>query len=54
MKESIIDGEPKVLVDWKPTWEPIAKVSEGDLRMLHNKKRKLRAARRRRKPRTKL
>jgi hypothetical protein len=36
LEERIHDGEPQVLVDWEPTWEPSANMRKDDLRKLHD------------------
>ncbi|RLN93349.1 hypothetical protein BBJ28_00011560 [Nothophytophthora sp. Chile5] len=37
--EAIIEGEPKVLIDWTPTWEPVGNVPKGNLKRFRDKNR---------------
>ncbi|KAJ0391722.1 hypothetical protein P43SY_011246 [Pythium insidiosum] len=37
-----INAEPKMLVKWEPTWEPLANIRKRDLKEYHDKNRKKR------------
>ncbi|GLD93992.1 hypothetical protein PINS_up002603 [Pythium insidiosum] len=40
--QRVINGEPKMLVKWEPTWEPLASIRKRDLKEYHDKERKKR------------
>jgi hypothetical protein len=45
LEERVHEGIPQVLVDWRPTWEPVANIRQEDLRALHNAARDARSQR---------
>ena len=47
LAEAFIGGEPKVLIDWIPTWEPVANVRKDHLKNYRDKKRNKRRVNRR-------
>ncbi|KAJ0391274.1 hypothetical protein P43SY_004821 [Pythium insidiosum] len=44
--QRVINGEPKMLVKWEPTWEPLANIRKRDLKDYHDKEREERKKRR--------
>ncbi|RLN14202.1 hypothetical protein BBJ28_00004773 [Nothophytophthora sp. Chile5] len=40
LAEAFLTGEPKVLVDWDPTWEPVANIPKPQMKAFRDKNRK--------------
>ncbi|KAJ0392968.1 hypothetical protein P43SY_007455 [Pythium insidiosum] len=47
LREAIVDGEPKVLVQWEPTWKPIGNVRKSALKTYRDEQRNKRKVARR-------
>ncbi|KAJ0392526.1 hypothetical protein P43SY_002493 [Pythium insidiosum] len=47
LREAIVDGEPKVLVQWEPTWEPVGNVCKSALKKYRDEQRNKRKVARR-------